>query len=174
MRVHSISGHEWRIKTYINIFRQQWLPQWVRARLNSLSTSVQYRLHVDRLAKLAAKYPKLGKGSNWCDLTEAAVRRLLAARRSIRRFTRFSRCSDELYKQIVLLNDPDIAPTISSCGTRKIDWTQGGSHPRVYTPADFDELVSAGGRDVFARKFSDVESRECIDRLYEYLQSRAR
>lgn len=161
--------YEWRLKSYINIFRQSWIPVGLRKRLNVCSEILQYKLHTDRLIWLRQHYPKFAKGHNWCDLTEPAVKTLIEAASDIRKFTRFTHCSDELYKQIILVNNQELSKTISPIDIRKIDWEEGAAHPKTYTIADFDELVS-DDRHIFARKFNDTDSRECVDKIFDYLR----
>lgn len=168
LQITSAEQFEWRLKTYINIFRQRWLPKNLKKRLNAWSEIVQYKLKTNRLHWLKNHYPILGKGHNWCDLTEPAVEALMKSRRDIARFTLFTHCSDEMYKQIIILNHPELSKTICRADIRKIDWKEGDSHPKTYDLSDFDNLM-ANDQYIFARKFTDDVSRECIDKIYQSL-----
>lgn len=163
-----VSPFVWRLKNYINVFRSTWIPERIRKNLNVLSEIYQYKMKTDRLVWLKTKYPILGKGHNWCDLTQAAVEKLVAAKKDIRRFTRFTHCSDEMYKQIVLLNQPENSiGSIADTDIRFIDWNKKGNHPRTFTIQDYDTLMDKAAHGyVFARKFDERIDEEIIDKIY--------
>lgn len=166
-----VSPYLWRLKNYINVFRAKWLSKEAKKRLNILSEIYQYKMKINRLIWLQTKYPILGKGHNWCDLTQAAVAKLIAAKNDIRRFTRFTHCSDEMYKQIVLLNQPEKQiGAISTLGIRYIVWDESKNHPRILTMKDYDSMMAATSRGcVFARKFDADIDRSVIDRIFNQL-----
>jgi len=166
LKTETFDGHEVRFQTYLNIFRDFWLPKRVKNRLNWEANKLQKKLKINRMVWLKTHYPRLAKGHNWCDLTQPAVKALIDARKDIRRFTRFTRNSDESYKQIVILNNQELSGLVSDIDIWKIDWTENGFHPRTYTPDDYQELISAKDA-IFARKFDDIISRECIDKIYD-------
>lgn len=89
------TGHpddERRISTYRYVFGRDT----DRQRLYSEYADIlQRKLKVNRLKRL--KYP-VRKGAQWVSLTDASVRLLVRKKRMIRRFVRFSWCSDEVYK----------------------------------------------------------------------------
>lgn len=166
-----VSPFEWRLRNYINIFRSKWLPECVKNKLNVMGEIYQYKMKTNRLTWLKAHYPKLGKGHNWCDLTEAAVAKLVESKRHIRKFTRFTHCSDEMYKQIILLNQSEhlIGP-ISQEDIRYIIWCDNGNHPRILTMSDYEHLKLCSTRGyIFARKFDDNVDRSVIDRIFNQL-----
>lgn len=167
-----VAPFEWRLKNYINVFRSKWLPVFVRKQLNALSEICQYKMKTNRLHWLKSHYPVLGKGHNWCDLTQKAVEALVNAENDIRKFTRFTHCSDEMYKQIILLNQPkEKIGLLSDIDIRYIDWSANGNHPRTLTMRDYDLLTGAAASQcVFARKFDDKVDREIIDKLYNQLR----
>lgn len=172
--VPDIERYEWRLQIYSNIFRSKRIPNAIRAKLNIAAEITQHKLKTNRLVALKKKYPILGKGNNWCDLTHKAVECLVKAESDIRRFTRFTHCTDEMYKQIVLLNQPStVIGPISSDRIRYIDWSAGGNHPHVFTVADFDSLVEASLKPaVFARKFDEAIDREVIDRIVNFINNK--
>lgn len=163
----------WRLKNYINVFRNKWIPAFLRKKLNILSEIYQYKMKTDRLAWLQSHYPIIGKGHNWCDLTQAAVEKLIAARRDIRRFTRFTHCSDEMYKQIILLNTPEnVIGPISGVDIHYVDWSESDIHPRTLRMSDYDTLIScACQRYIFARKFDEKVDQVIIDKVYQLLSA---
>lgn len=162
-----VKPFEWRLKNYINVFRTRWLPHALRKRLNTLSEIIQYKMRINRLVWLKTQYPILGKGHNWCDLTQSAVEKLMQAKCDIRKFTRFTHCSDEMYKQIILHNQADNAiEPISNINIRFIDWRKNDNHPRILTESDYDVLLSSASNGcLFARKFDEYVSRKVIDML---------
>lgn len=168
--VADVTPFECRLKRYTNVFRNKWIPVIIRNKLNAISEILQYKLHINRLIWLKSKYPKLGKGHNWCDLTHKAVEKLIEAEKDIKRFTRFTLCSDEMYKQIILLNqsENDIG-VISENDIRYIDWSEHGNHPRTFTMQDFNSLLSNHHHCVFARKFDENIDREVIEQIYQNL-----
>lgn len=121
------------------------------------------------MAKISISY-FLGKGHNWCDLTQKAVEKLVQSEKAIRKFTRFTHCSDEMYKQIILLNQTeDEIGLISKTDIRYIDWVEKGNHPRTLTMQDYDILsnrTSTHTNYIFARKFDDSIDRAVIDKIY--------
>lgn len=160
----------WRLKNYINVFRTVKSPGF-RRRFNIVSEIIQYKLKTNRLKWLQEKYPILGKGHNWCDLTQAAVESLITAEKDIRKFTRFTHCSDEMYKQIILLNQSeDHIGAISNIDIRYIDWEGDGNHPRTLTMKDYDSMIAAATRgSIFARKFDAETDRSVIDKILNQL-----
>jgi hypothetical protein len=95
MTVHEeLSVYDYqRISRYHNLFGKR-LP-W-SARLNNYAYALQNRLDVDRIKKLRGKVIK--RGWNWVSLPHSAVELLVDKERWIRKTTRFSVCSDEIYK----------------------------------------------------------------------------
>lgn len=159
---------EWRLKTYINVFRSRWIPKPFRKRLNAWSDIIQSKFRVNRLKKLRIQFPIFGYGDNWCSLTNGAIKELLDNSKKIKRMTRFTYCSDELYKQIILLNQPsDKIGSISNRQIRMIDWDGGGGHPKVFTSADFDSLMKS--QCLFARKFDLAVDSAVVNRISDTL-----
>lgn len=156
--------YEWRLKTYINVFRS--FPKFLRSRLNVISEIIQHKMHTDRLKWLKTRYPVIGKGQNWCDLTQGAVRALIQAESDIRRFTRFTHCSDEMYKQIILLNNPEVAiGRVSKTSIRYLVWDENNNHPQILKSDDYENLIDCiSDGYIYARKFDEKADRNIIDR----------
>lgn len=126
--------------------------------LYRVTMAVQRRAHVNRLKPLSHMLGRPAKGHQWASLPRAAVDIILNAEPMIRRFVKATVCSDEMYKQTVLVNTPE-APEISSDGDlRFIDWSAGGANPAELIQNHFAEIDASGA--VFARKFT---SRATID-----------
>lgn len=165
--VADVTPFEFRLKRYTNVFRNKWIPKTVRNKLNAISEILQSKTHINRLIWLKSKYPKFGKGHNWCDLTHRAVEKLIEAEKDIKKFTRFTLCSDEMYKQIILLNQSEkFIGVISENDIRYIDWSEQGKHPRTFTMQDLNALLSNHHNCVFARKFDENIDREVIEQIY--------
>jgi len=103
-------------------------------------------------------------GSTYWVLSAPAVDWLLATLRErpeIVDFFRNTFASDEMFFQILFAASPfaaNLAPNL-----HYIDWSQGGSHPKILGTEDFDRLVSCGA--CFARKFDTEEDSAILDRI---------
>lgn len=160
---------EERLRLYTTHLYKYGFSQWVSRKVHKILKKLQLRLKVDRLKKLQKKYPIIAKGHQWCDLTQPVVSKIVELEGEIKQFSRYTHCVDELYKQMVVLNNPAIAP-IADYDNRAIDWTNGGCHPKTYTLTDFEHLCQEGKRDkVFARKFDEKVDKVIIDKIFEHL-----
>lgn len=93
------------------------------------------------------------KASNWCSLTEEAVRCLLTQKDQIIKVYKYSFCGDEFFAITTLLQS-ELCETIEFREDYlKVDFCE--SNPRIYDVHDFDNLVNSGC--IFARKFSDTD-----------------
>lgn len=168
--IDDASPFEWRLEKYYNVFRGLNCSDVLRKRLNVYSEILQYKLNTNRLIWLKRHYPIIGKGHNWCDLTHNAVAALIRAKKHIHKFCRFTLCSDEMYKQIIILNQPSsIVGPLADIDIRLIDWSNGGDHPRVFTDADFNLLITAPDYCIFARKFDEAVDKKIIGHLFCHL-----
>lgn len=138
----------------------------ILSKLSAYASLCQNLLKIDRLKNQSIV---VMKGHNWCDLTQNAVEILLQKEKEILKFTKFSLCSDEVYKQTFL----------SGCGLeicnndlRLVDWSRSpnGNNPHIFTSDDWDILVSS--EKLFARKFSVDVDQKIIDRLYTHIINR--
>lgn len=152
-----------RISTYRYVFGRNT----DRQRLYSEYADIlQRKLKVDRLKRLP--WP-VRKGAQWVSLTNDSVRLLLKKRGIIRRFTRFSWCVDEVYKQTVLIGCG--RPYVND-NLRFIDWTRSGNgHPHVFAMGDLEDLLDSS--KLFARKFDENKDRQVIDRIYHHTMGKA-
>ncbi|HNW96922.1 MAG TPA: beta-1,6-N-acetylglucosaminyltransferase [Bacteroidales bacterium] len=108
-------------------------------------------------------------GSQWWSLHIDAVNyilRFLKDNRSFIRFHRFSKLSDEMFFQTILLNshDNDFIGKLVNNSLRYIDWDK----PNVYHPAtikmeDYEKIKKTD--KLFARKFDIKEDSEILDLL---------
>ena len=68
---------------------------------------------------------------------------------------------EESYLQTVLANAPDLK--LSQNYLRYVDWTRGGSNPKVLTMEDLPKLAKSGSH--FARKFDESVDATILDEL---------
>lgn len=140
---------------------------------NHFVLPLQRILDVHRLKSEDLKY--FAKGMNWASMTNAFVSCLLSEEKRILQWTRYSICSDELYKQMVFKMHQnefklhkkydDLEWPEGNATMHWADWARG--IPYTFCKDDYDELV--GLPYMFARKFSSDVDRRIIDQLYAYV-----
>ena len=133
-------------------------------RLNNICLKIQKVLKVDRY-KNKFEY---GFGSNWCSLSHNGVKTLMENEKWIKKTFHFTHCSDELYKQTVLLKNPNL--NISEKGNmRLIIWGKDDNsrHPHTFTVADKEILENS--ECLFARKFSAKVDERIVDEIIKYV-----
>jgi hypothetical protein len=84
----------------------------------------------------------------------------------LERFFLFTWGSDEFVFQTVLMNSFYKDELVNN-DMRYIDWSAGGSHPKVLNISDLDQLKSTD--DLFARKLNTKASGELIDALDKFI-----
>ncbi len=82
----------------------------------------------------------------------------------LRRFVKYTWGSDEFLLHSILLNSP-LAPTIINNNLRYMNWTEGGSSPKVLTSDDLP-AIQASPR-LYARKFDLTLDASVLDKLDE-------
>lgn len=110
--------------------------------------------------------------AHWC-LSRAClehVRDLESTSPGTIKFFHHAAVPDETFFQTVLLNSP-LAGTIENDDLRYIDWSGGGTAPRVLTSRDLDRLLESP--DLFARKFDPRVDSDVLDALDAALGGRA-
>lgn len=130
-----------------------------------VSIIIQRKFHISRCSKDSLP---LYKGDNWMSITDAAVHCLLENENYIRQRFKYTNCSDEIYKQTVLMNNGFgnkryVASMNENPAIRSIDWKRG--RPYTWTMADLQELLESG--NLFARKFSTAKDKEIINYIKE-------
>lgn len=106
-----------------------------------------------------------GNMGGWYTLSRAAAEYVVAyvdAHPRLRRYARLTWGSDEFLMQSILLNSP-LAATVINNNLRYIDWSAGGSSPRVLTQADLPALLASPR--LFARKFDIERDAAVLDAL---------
>lgn len=112
-------------------------------------------------------------GSNYFALTRTACETLAHSdvTRRMERTFRFTLCSDELIIQNALMHGAQaLRDSFVNKTFRKLTWT-GGWHPRTYTIADRDELLSSDAW--FARKFDTSVDASILDAIDAHLREQA-
>lgn len=158
---------EIRFQLYFNLFEKfRLLPNRLIQYLNKKTNALQIKIGIDRLKKLKSLFPVLRQGHNWCDLKQDAVEEIVSKEKEIKKFSRFSSCGDEMYKQIILCNSKK-GFTLTYDNVRAIDWSNGGSHPKTFTSNDIEQIknyISQG--HLIARKFDEKIDFSIIEWLY--------
>lgn len=110
------------------------------------------------------------KGSQWCSLSNEAVRILLENEKLVNRMTFMTNCPDEIWKQTILLKyfKEEGKLKLAKDSLRYIDWKRGnGKSPHTFTIEDKERLLN--NNFFFARKFSyDLDS-EIVEELYKHI-----
>lgn len=104
-------------------------------------------------------------------MTQNAVAILLYNKNNILKFTKFSHCADEVYKQTFLASHSELS--IINNDLRLIDWSRSvnGCNPHIFTSEDRDMLINSD--KLFARKFDVNTDRAIIDELYQYIKDKS-
>ncbi len=125
----------------------------------------QQLLHIDRLRNCKMT---ILKGSEWGSLTHDAVSILIKQRRSIIKFTKFSLCSDEMYKPTFISH---FGGKLSANSQRFILWNNADcDHPYTFTKSDFDALIQS--ERLFARKFDEKVDKQIIDMIFQHIMQK--
>jgi hypothetical protein len=138
---------------------------WITQRLR-LTTRTRWFSHPlltrGRLPYHGALKPFAGEA--WFCANHRAARRILDFFDSDTALAAHSRrilVPEETYFHTVLANDP--ALRLSQDFLRYVDWSKGGSHPKVLTREDLPKIEASSAH--FARKFSDEEHSPVLDEL---------
>lgn len=150
---HFFQDYFGRIPGYKSLFWEK---------MEQLSLVVQRKLGVNRLSNKEIIY----KGPNWFSITHDLACYVLEAKDEIKRKFKYGLCVDELFLQTVAMNSPYRKNIVKSC-LRYIDWDRGT--PYTWTHEDYDSLMASSA--MFARKFSYINEREVVDKIYEKLRT---
>ena len=106
-----------------------------------------------------------GNRGGWYTLSRASAEYVVAyvdAHPRLRRYARLTWGSDEFLIPSILLNSP-LAATVTNNNMRYVDWSAGGSSPRILTQADLPALRASAR--LFARKFDAQRDAAVLDAL---------
>lgn len=124
--------------------------------------SIQRGLGIDRLAGLSETFCY---GHTWFSVTSAFAREILSRRDFIREHFKMTYAPDEHFVHTVAVNSP-LRDNIVYDNQRQVNFADG-AHPRVYTMADYDMLISCG--KLFARKFDERQDFEIIQAIERHI-----
>ena len=105
---------------------------------------------------------KYAYGSEWCSLTYKAVTTIVEKYAEVRNEFLYTTCSDEHYKQMILLSAGNFEFAKEGC-LRYVDFSEHKPSPRTLTVDDFDAIMSS--HCLFARKFDERIDSEIINKL---------
>lgn len=122
----------------------------------------QRLLHIDRLQNCKMT---ILKGWEWGSIPHDAVRILIKHKKDILKFTKFSLCSDEIYKQTFIAHYGGI---IAPNEQHFILWSNADqNHPHTFTERDFDAILQS--ERLFARKFDENVDKKIIDMVFHHI-----
>lgn len=101
-------------------------------------------------------------GSEWCSLTYKAVKTIIATYLKVRHEFLYTTCSDEHYKQMILLSAGNFEFAKEGC-LRYVDFSERKPSPRTLTVDDFNTIMSS--HCLFARKFDERVDSEIINKI---------
>jgi len=138
------------------------------AKFNNVQLKVQKYLRIRHHKNTSCFH----KGCNWWSITNELAKEIVRQKENIIRTYKYTSCSDEIFVQTIVYNNPDFRNNIydinneyHSC-MRLIDWKRG--NPYVWKIEDVDELITSGR--LFARKFSE-ENMDVIDEIINRLKT---
>ena len=108
-----------------------------------------------------------GNMGGWYTISRACAAYVVAfvdAHPRLRRYARYTWGSDEFLVHSILLNSP-LAATIVNNNLRYIDWSGGGSNPKILTTDDLGTLQDSAR--LYARKFDASHSAHLLAELDE-------
>lgn len=129
----------------------------VRGRRNNAYKDFMRRLlllpqwfFVNRLKNAPLKY---AYGSEWCSLTQKAIGEIVNKYGRYRYMFEKSTCSDEHYKQMILISSEKPFKFAKEGNLRYVRFDQGKASPRIISMNEYDDIIHSGC--LFARKFQE-------------------
>ena len=116
-------------------------------------------LCVNRLKRCPLKY---AYGSTWCSITHDALCEIVEMYDNVRPYFFRTTCSDEHYKQMILLSSKKDFVFAKEGSLRFIVFSKGASSPRILSMNDYSKIVSSNC--LFGRKIE--ENTEVYDKVY--------
>lgn len=112
-----------------------------------------------------------GPRASWFTISHdcaAYVVKFMNDNSELRRFCKFTWGSDEFLFQTIIMNS-EFAGTVLNDVVNYIDWSGGGSNPKILTKQDFGTLIKT--EKLFARKFDMHVDSDIFDMLDHELQA---
>lgn len=163
-RTVDMSMIEYRIGRY-HIF-QKYLgrKRGLLDRIEKCMLVIQKVLHISRIRNEKIDFKK---GANWFSITNDLAHYVVNCEKQIKKMYSYSYCADEIFLQTIAYNSNFRNSLYYSekqgryFNMRLIDWERGD--PYIYKQEDYDLLLKS--ECLFARKFSEKESKELIKLL---------
>ena len=110
-----------------------------------------------------------GKAMFWMLTQEAAnyVVKKVEGKKEYNSFFQYTWGCDELVFQTIL-NNSNFSNDVVNNHYRYVDWSMGGSHPKVFDKSDFNQIITSD--NLFARKFSLSHDKEIIELIETHLK----
>lgn len=105
-------------------------------------------------------------GSEWCSITLGAVKTIVNDYYNNKRIFRFSTCSDECYKQMILGNN-ELFRCSPLGNLRYIKFSDGAASPEILRLQDLDKIINS--KCLFARKFDLNEDYNIIKKITQII-----
>ncbi len=124
--------------------------------------------------RIRGRFEQFAVGYNWCSLTQEAVDYLVERRHEIQQLLKHTTCADEVYRQLLFMNAPELRETIyrdaegETPNLWMVDWSAGGRHPAVFTMEDIPRLLASPC--LFARKFSE-EHMDAVEAIVRHVRA---
>lgn len=141
--------------------------KYLYAKTNDIIHKLQRKLNYKRRLRF-----DLYAGAQWFTLSNTAIEYVLDFLETNPYFIRsykYSRCSDEIFFQTLLLNSPLKENIVNDC-LRYIDWKTGPEFPRTLRSEDLGKLMSAENK-FFARKFDEKTDAQVIEKITERVKA---
>lgn len=130
--------------------------------LEYISILLQNKIGIDRIRNLGCN---IYYGSNWFSITNLCAKYVVSQEKQIEGlFGKYTRCSDELFLQTVLMNSP-FRNKVVGRNFRHIDFKRG--RPYVWHVDDINELKCTD--DLFARKFDFDIDENIINMIFDLI-----
>ena len=129
----------------------------ILSKIEHYSLKFQKFLKIDRLSSIPLE---IHKGAQWFSITHELAVYILSQRRDMKKYFKFSMCSDELLVQTIVWNS-QFKDRITFNNLRYIDWKRG--NPYTFRMADLESLITSNC--FFARKFDENIDLEVVETL---------
>jgi hypothetical protein len=153
-----------RMQLYWENFKNPQSPSLFN-RLCGLCRRIQKLLHLRR--KLLPGISYYG-GRNWVNLsgeTVAYVLQYLESHPAFLQSFRYTRTTDEVWLQTVIMNSPYREKTVNN-SKRYVDWRRGPEFPRILRLDNYEEIIQSDA--FFARKFDRATDNKIIEIIQAY------
>ncbi len=103
-------------------------------------------------------------GSNWFNINMDAAKYIVNNYENVRNYFKYVQFPDEMVIQTMLKNSA-FKNSVINDSLRYVDWVTGPEEPRTLTYEDYDKLLNAAEKVIFARKFDTKKDEKILDML---------